>query len=81
MNVDYVVMAVGSRPNEESIEDFKKNRWGYIEVDENMQTSIPKVFAGGDIVGEKSTVAWASMSGREAANNIIKFLKKNNDSI
>lgn len=81
MNVDYVVMATGSKPDEKSIEDFEKNRWGYIEIDENMQTSIPKVFAGGDIVGEKSTVAWASKSGREAANNIIKFLKKNNDYI
>ena len=79
MNVDYVVMATGSKPDEKSIEDFEKNRWGYIEIDENMQTSIPKVFAGGDIAGEKSTVAWASKSGREAANNIIKFLKKNND--
>lgn len=69
-------MAIGSKPEEKVIQQFGKNKWGYVQVDENMQTSIPKVFAGGDIVGEKSTVAWASRSGREAANKIIEYLLK-----
>ncbi len=71
--VDYVIMATGSNPDENVIADFEKNRWGYINVDENMQTSIPKVFAGGDIVGEKATVAWAARSGRNSAekNNTV----------
>ena len=76
MNIDYVVMATGSKPEENVIRNFEKNKWGYINIDEKMQTSIPKVFAGGDVSGEKSTVAWAAKSGREAANNIIKFLQK-----
>ena len=76
MDADYVVMATGSKPEENAIIDFEKNKWGYINIDENMQTSIPKVFAGGDVAGEKSTVAWAARSGRNAANNIIEFLKK-----
>lgn len=76
IDVDYVVMAIGSKPEEKVIQQFGKNKWGYVQVDENMQTSIPKVFAGGDIVGEKSTVAWASRSGREAANKIIEYLLK-----
>lgn len=76
MNVDYVVMATGSKPEENVIRNFEKNKWGYINIDEKMQTSIPKVFAGGDVAGEKSTVAWAARSGRNAANNIIKFLQK-----
>lgn len=75
MDVDYVVMATGSKPEENTIRNFEKNKWGYINIDENMQTSIPKVFAGGDVAGEKATVAWAARSGRNAANNIIKFLK------
>lgn len=74
MDVDYVVMATGSKLEEEVIKGFEKNKWGYIEVNENMQTSIPKVFAGGDIAGEKATVAWASRSGRNAAANIIKAI-------
>ena len=43
------------------------------KIDENMQTSIYKVFAGGDIVGQKATVAWASRSGRDAAEKILKY--------
>ena len=76
MNVDYVVMATGSKPEGNVIRNFEKNKWGYINIDEKMQTSIPKAFAGGDVAGEKSTVAWAARSGRNAANNIIKFLQK-----
>lgn len=76
MDIDYVVGATGSKPEEKVIEDFEKNKWGYIEVNENMQTSIPNVFAGGDIIGEKGTVAWAAKSGREATNKIIEFLKR-----
>lgn len=76
MNIDYVVGATGSKPEEKIIEDFEKNKWGYVAVNENMQTSIPKVFAGGDIAGEKATVAWAAKSGREATNKIIEFLKR-----
>ena len=76
MNIDYVVMATGSKPEENVIRNFEKNKWGDINIDEKMKTSIPKVFAGGDVAGEKSTVAWAARSGREAANNIIEFLQK-----
>ena len=43
-----------------------------------MQTSIPKVFAGGDIVGEKATVAWAARSGRNSAEKIIQYLENKN---
>ncbi len=74
MDMDYVVMATGSKPEESNIIDFEKNKWGYINVNENMQTSVQKVFAGGDIIGEKSTVAYAARSGRNAAESIIKFL-------
>ncbi len=41
-----------------------------------MQTSIKNVYAGGDIVGEKQTVAWAARSGRNAAENIFKIFVK-----
>lgn len=74
MDIDYVVMATGSKPEDAIIKEFEKNKWGYIQIDENMQTSIPRVFAGGDIAGEKATVAWAARSGRNASNSILKFL-------
>ena len=75
MDIDYVIMAVGSKPQEKTINQFEKNKWGYINIDENMKTSIDKVYAGGDIVGEKATVAWAASSGRRAAFKIIEKLK------
>ena len=76
IDVDYIIMALGS-----SVEPYvkklglKTNKWGNIEINEEYQTSNPKIYAGGDLAGIKSTVAWASYSGREAAKNIIKNLK------
>ena len=74
IDMDYVVMAVGSKPEDKVIEDFEKNKWGYVTIDENMRTSIPKVYAGGDIIGEKATIAWAARYGRNAAYSIIEDL-------
>ena len=73
LDMDYVVMATGSKPENNIIEKFERNEYDYIKIDENMQTSINKVFAGGDIVGQKATVAWASRSGRDAAEKILKI--------
>ena len=73
LDIDYVVMATGSKPENNIIEKFERNEYGYIKIDENMQTSINKVFAGGDIVGQKATVAWAARSGRDAAEKILKY--------
>lgn len=73
LDMDYVVMATGSKPENNIIEKFERNEYGYIKIDENMQTSINKVFAGGDIVGQKATVAWASRSGRDATEKILKI--------
>ena len=76
INMDIVVMALGSKAD-----DFVKdlgltlNKWNGIEIDENNMTSMEGVFAGGDIAGEKSTVAWAARSGRNAAYAIMKYLE------
>ena len=77
IDMDYVVMALGSMP-EDIVNNLglELNKWGYIQIDENNRTSNPKVFASGDIAGEKGTVAWAARSGRNAANHIIEFLKE-----
>ena len=76
IEADGVVMALGSKT-----EDFvtnlnlKLNKWQNIEIDEFSRTSNDKIFAGGDLVGSKQTVAWAAKSGRDAAKNIIKYLE------
>ena len=76
IDIDYIVMALGSAP--ESFVNglgLELNKWGYINVDEKNMTSKPKIFAGGDIAGAKGTVAWAARSGRDAANTIIEYLQ------
>lgn len=74
IKVDNIIMALGSKV-ENYVEKLglKTTKWGNIEINENYQTSNPKIFAGGDLAGVKSTVAWAAYSGREAANNILKM--------
>lgn len=75
IQVDNIVMALGSKVEPYVKElGLKTNQWGNIEINENYQTSNPKIYAGGDLAGVKSTVAWAAHSGREAAESITKKL-------
>ena len=77
IDTDYVVMALGSTVSNEVLElGLTINKWGNIYINEKYQSSNPKIFAGGDLAGCKGTVAWAARSGREAADNIKKYLKK-----
>lgn len=77
MDMDYVIMAIGSSPEKEIINklSIKTNSKGYIEVDKNYMTSQEGIFAGGDIIGKKATVAWAARAGRNAAEAIDKYLR------
>ncbi len=74
MDIDYVVMAVGSRPNKEVIDklNLETTKWGYLKVDEEYKTSDSKIYAVGDLIGTKQTVAWAARSGFECAKKIIE---------
>lgn len=77
IDTDYVVIALGSTVSNEVLElGLTINKWGNIYINEKYQSSNPKIFAGGDLAGCKGTVAWAARSGREAADNIKKYLKK-----
>lgn len=78
MDMDYVIMAIGSSPEREIINklNIKTNTKGYIEVDKNYMTSQEGIFAGGDIIGQKATVAWAARAGRNAAEAINEYLDK-----
>ena len=74
LNMDYVVMAIGSMPEEKVVNNLglEVDRKGYIKVNEKNETSMKNVYAGGDVAGEKATVAWAARSGRNVAEQIIK---------
>ncbi len=75
---DMAIIAVGTRPNPvllEATPDLGLNKWGYVKVDpETGETSIPNVFAGGDIVTGAATVISAMGAGRKAAREIAKRL-------
>ena len=75
MRMDFEVMAVGSKPEEKDIAGFEKNKWGYVNTNEEKETSMKNIYAIGDIAGNKQTVAWAARSGRDVAYKIIEELK------
>ncbi|MDR1729638.1 MAG: NADPH-dependent glutamate synthase [Prevotellaceae bacterium] len=78
ITVDVVIVSVGVSPNPlvpQSVEGLKVSKWGTIEVNENMQSSIPMIFAGGDIVRGGATVILAMGDGRKAAAAMDEYLK------
>jgi glutamate synthase (NADPH/NADH) small chain len=76
--VDVVVVAVGVSPNPlipSALPALKVSRWGTIEVnEETMQSSVPELFAGGDIVRGGATVILAMGDGRKAASGMHRYL-------
>jgi glutamate synthase (NADPH/NADH) small chain len=79
VDVDTVVVSVGVSPNPlipQSMSELDISRWGTIVVNENtMQSSIPELFAGGDIVRGGATVILAMGDGRKAAAAMDEYLK------
>jgi glutamate synthase (NADPH/NADH) small chain len=80
IDVDTVVVSVGVSPNPlipQSMKELDVSSWGTINVDkEKMQTSIPEVFAGGDIVRGGATVILAMGDGRKAAASMDRYIKE-----
>ena len=77
---DQVIVAVGVSPNPlvpQSIEGLALGRKNTIAVNEQMQSNLPEIYAGGDIVRGGATVILAMGDGRRAAENMAKQLTKN----
>lgn len=77
LEVDTVVEAIGTEANRFLLSQFpglKTSKHGYVVVNEWGQTSIPKVFAGGDIVTGSATVISAMGAGKRAAQGIMRYL-------
>lgn len=79
VEVDLVIVSVGVSPNPlipSSLPELSMSKWGTIIVDaDTMQSNIPDVFAGGDIVRGGATVILAMGDGRKAAKGIIEYLQ------
>lgn len=77
--IDQAIVAVGVSPNPivpTSIKGLELGRKNTIVVNENMQTNIPTLFAGGDIVRGGATVILAMGDGRRAAAAMHEYLNK-----
>ena len=82
LECDAVVVAIGTRANPlltATCPDLKLNKWGNIEADANGMTSIPGIFAGGDIVRGAATVILAMGDGKRSAKAIDEYLMKTED--
>ena len=79
IDIDVAVVAVGVSPNPlvpTSVEGLELGRKNTIAVNENMQSSIPFIYAGGDIVRGGATVILAMGDGRHAAAAMHEQLSK-----
>lgn len=75
METDLGIVALGTRSNPLMLDctpGLKLTEKNYIAVDENGETSIPNVYAGGDIVTGAATVILAMGAGRRAAQSIAR---------
>ncbi len=75
---DVVINALGTRANPlltAAEPELRLNQWGNIESDENGATSLPGVYAGGDIIRGGATVILAMGDGKRAAAAIGEFLQ------
>jgi len=76
IETDMVIYAIGTNANPilGQTSRLKLNKWGYIETDDNLATSLLGVWAGGDIVTGAATVIQAMGAGRRAARAMKAYL-------
>ena len=80
ISADLVIKSLGFDPENIpklfNAEELAISKWGTIKIDlKSMQTSLDGVFAAGDIVRGASLVVWAIRDGRDAAEQIEKYLQ------
>ncbi|MBN2065591.1 MAG: NADPH-dependent glutamate synthase [Candidatus Thermoplasmatota archaeon] len=73
ITIGTALIAIGQSPNPlipQTFKDIEVERWGNIKTDEEGRTSIPGIFAGGDIATGAATVILAMGAGKRAARAI-----------
>jgi len=78
IKIDTALVAIGQSPNPlvpQSFKELETEKWGNLKVDENGQTTVSGVFAGGDIATGAATVILAMGAGKKAARAIDKYLR------
>jgi len=80
MNIDVMILAIGQGTDltllEAAHDQLKIDRWGKIEADDlSLQTSIPNIFAGGDVIEGEGIAIRAIAHGYDAAESIDRYLR------
>ncbi len=78
INADSIIFAIGLKPDKKLIENegLELSDNGLIKIDENYMTNIDGVFAGGDVVQSKATVCMAIRTGKNASEQIDKYINE-----
>ena len=76
---DAVLAALGRRPNSEDLPGIELDPRGYVRVDPYLETSVPGVFAAGDVIGDPMFVYAAAYEGRLAAENALSGRRRPRD--
>ena len=74
LDADTVVIAIGQSIEANWLGDVDRKGGGYVRVRENFQTSVPGVFAGGDMIGGEGTIVQSVSHGKYAARAIHEYL-------
>ncbi len=78
IKIDTALVAIGQSPNPlipQTVKGLKMGKWRNIDTDEDGRTSIPGLFAGGDIATGAATVILAMGAGKRSARAINKYIK------
>jgi len=76
--IDSCIISIGQKPNpilKKATIDLETDKWGRITV-KDYQTSIPGVFAGGDVVSGAATVILAMGAGKDASAYMDNYIKQ-----
>lgn len=75
LNVDLIIQALGTKPDNTLSQHLKCTANGTIEVKQDFSTSVSGVFSAGDVVNAGTTIAQAVGEGKKAAISIDEFLR------
>jgi glutamate synthase (NADPH/NADH) small chain len=74
LKADTIIMAIGQTIESPLATELKRNAKGYVAVDDSFKTSIPGVFAGGDVISGEGTIVQSVAHGKYAARAIDEYL-------
>lgn len=74
LEADTIVIAIGQTIEAKWLKGFDRKGGGYMKVSENFETSVPGVFAGGDMIAGEGTIVQSVAHGKYAAHAIHEYL-------